>query len=326
MRQRNFTSANYANKRTMQGQYRSGCCKVLSISSDQQRLIAEYSQDPVLHIYALNGSLESKISLPGKLMDAMWTLEGHILCSVANDTGPLVGVENTNKNSTALVLLVSQSGDVIAQTPMTAPRALSTWYDDVVYLADLVSGVYRSTDGGRTWSHLFKMEDKWFCIQVIQVSDDLYSDTLFTLEHAVGQFPRSRFSVLAKVLFKRRLRKYTINRQSSRPTNFTSSTLILPDHVRLGDDPKFRPTLACDDSGNVFLVDAGAYGVLHLLSYAGQFKMTLFSGLKLFSNAIHNLALDSQYNKMYVGLCQGTVGILTLTYEDNQARNLSLAK
>jgi hypothetical protein len=146
---------------TMQGKLPQHCNKVLSVSSNQNGLItANLPTDRVLNIYSLYGSLESNISLPGILMDATWTAEDHILCSVANDTSPPVGFENTNKNSTALVLLLSLSGDVIAQTPMTAPRALSTWYDDIVYLADLVSGVYRSTDGGRTWSHVFKMEDK----------------------------------------------------------------------------------------------------------------------------------------------------------------------
>jgi hypothetical protein len=332
-RKRKFAAMSATTTLTMHGQLPQHCIKVLSISSDQQRLIVDYlPADQVLQIYSLNGSLESKISLPGKLVDAMWTAEGHILCSVANDMGPLVGVENTNMNSTALVLLVSLSGDVIAHTPMTAPRALSTWYDDVVYLADLVSGVYRSMDGGRTWSHVFKTEDKWFCIQVIQVSSDMHVDTLWTIEQTVIQ-QRPRPSQLSK-WFMRRLRVYTLDKQSlidSRLSLLNATTLSLPSSVSIDTvtikNPEGRPMLAYDHRGNVFLSDTQDEGIdVHLLSLNGQYQEKVLKGFDVFAKQIHSLAMDIERSVMYVGLCGGTVGVLTLTYEDEAETTTSIVK
>ncbi len=73
---------------------------------------------------------------------------------------------------------MSQSGDVIAQQRMTNPySSISVCADDVIYLADYVSSVYKLTDGGVMWSHMFKSPDEWHC-HAIKVSTANHSDDL----------------------------------------------------------------------------------------------------------------------------------------------------
>jgi hypothetical protein len=97
----------------------------------------------------------------------VWTPRGNIVYTA----------DNSNN-----VVVMTQRGDVIAQTKTLFPIRLSISTDDVIYLADYRTGVYQSTDDGVTWSHVFKVADGWQCVQVIRVSSDSNTQVFWTSE------------------------------------------------------------------------------------------------------------------------------------------------
>ena len=107
---------------------------VLSVSSDGRLLVGQWG-DRQLHVYSIDGSHVTSITLPNgdTVLDAVWTLRGNIVCAT-----------DSNK-----VVVVTQRGDVIHQTQLhSVPLCLSVSADDVIYLADYQTGVYQSTDDG----------------------------------------------------------------------------------------------------------------------------------------------------------------------------------
>jgi hypothetical protein len=140
------------------------------VSSEGQLLVGQY-KDRQLHVYSAEGSHVTSINLldDDTLKDAVWTPRGHIVYTAANYNN---------------VVVMTQRGDVIAQTKTLFPACLSVSTDDVIYLADYRTGVYQSTDDGVTWSHVFKVADGWQCVHVIKVSSDSNTQVFWTAESA----------------------------------------------------------------------------------------------------------------------------------------------
>ncbi len=64
---------------------------------------------------------------------------------------------------------MSESGKVIAtHTHVVKPRHLSVSDDDIIYFADMETGVYQSTDDGVSWTLVFKPIGRQI-LQVIKV-------------------------------------------------------------------------------------------------------------------------------------------------------------
>lgn len=74
---------------------------------------------------------------------------------------------------------MTATGDIIAQTQMSDPAYISISLSggnagNVIYVADLKTGVHQSKDDGVTWSHVFKSPDGWKCRQAIKVYNKLF--------------------------------------------------------------------------------------------------------------------------------------------------------
>jgi len=192
---------------------------------------------------------------------------------------------------------MSRSGQVIAQTQMKYPRFLSVSTDDVIYLADLKSGVHQSTDDGVTWSHVFKSPDGWGCYQVIKVSTGCHTDVWWIRE--IGEL-------------KTRLRVYTLDRRRA-DDGLTWRDVTVPSHVNLSGSG-----LAYDGHQNIFTTDYKNKAV-HVWSVSGQYDRQLLSPANFYlTNIPCCLAVDTSRDghvTLYVGQSGGVVGVWTLTYQ-----------
>jgi hypothetical protein len=100
--------------------------------------------------------------------DAVWTREGNIVYTT---------------NNTKQVVVMTQTGEVKAQTPMTDPRHLTgSTHDDVIYLADYENGLQQSVDGGLTWATLFKPCSGGSFVQAVKVATDRDIDEFWIIE------------------------------------------------------------------------------------------------------------------------------------------------
>ena len=133
-----------------------------------------------LFIYNHEGHHLSTITIGDmdRLRDATWTPQGNIVF--------------TNESKT--VVVISRSGEIINNfTQITDPQCLSVSNDGIIYLADLVKGVYKSTDGGVSWSFVFI--SIWHYKQVIKVNTNDHNDDFWVLENSDVPWHLRRYSV-----------------------------------------------------------------------------------------------------------------------------------
>ena len=255
---------------------------ILSVFND--KLLVSVNGHSQLFIYSREGRHLSTITINNndKLWDTTWTPRGNI-------------VYTTFSNK---VVVMSESGKVITtHTQMTKPRYLSVSNDDIIYLADLETGVYQSTDDGVSWSLVFKSTDGWHCWQVIKVTTD-HSDDFWTLEQSVNK--------------NWHLRVYSVDRKRSdgnvtwRDINVTTTD---GKHINLSNS-----SLSYDGNMNIFLSDWDNKAV-HVLSLNGQYHCPLLSSHH-FKSEPCRLAVDKERQLLYVGQMVGVVGVFKLTYGD----------
>ena len=243
-----------------------------------------------LFIYSREGRHLSTITINKNdlLWDATWTPRGKIVYTTCN-------IHGSNK-----VVVISESGKVITtHTQMTRPQYLSVSSDDIIYLADYKTGVYQSTDGGVSWSLVFKSTDGWHCYQVIKVTTD-HSDDFWTLEQSDNK--------------SRHLRVFSVDRRRS-DGNVTWRDINIPTtngkHINLS-----YSSLSYDGNINIFLSDLHNKAV-HVLSVNGQYHCQLLSSLH-FKDKPRRLAVDKKRQLLYVGQAKGVVAVFELTYGEGE--------
>jgi hypothetical protein len=199
------------------------------------------------------------------------------------------------------ILVISLSGDVIAQTKNLYPLYLSVSTDEVIYLTTF-DGVYQSSDNGLSWCLLIKSQNQaWQYQHAIKVSIDSYTDDIWTL--------------ISDGSFYWRLRIYTIN--SSLSLNMTRCNVkdlivtwrdvVAPTSA---ENTFARPVY--DGYANVLIADRLKRAV-HVWSVTGQYDRRLLSSSGITSLDV--VALDKLRHVMYVGQLKGIVAVFNLTYQ-----------
>ena len=151
---------------------------ILSLFQDKL-LIGCLSLSQLL-IYDCEGRYLFTIYIIGQPRDAIWTSNGSIVLTKFN--------YNT-------VVVISDSGKVITtHTQISNPGYFSASDDGIIYLADIMEGVYQSTDNGMSWGLVFKSANGWHCLLVIKVTKD-YFDDFWALEFDSSKYHLRVYSV-----------------------------------------------------------------------------------------------------------------------------------
>ena len=239
-----------------------------------------------LLIYSCEGRYLSTITIDrdDTPWDAVWTFDGNIVLTT--------WVSNK-------VVLMSESGKVITtNTQMTRPLYLSVSNDYIIYIADLRTGVYQSTDNGVSWGLIFKSTDEWWCVQVIDVTINNVKDLWilegnnFTNEHRLSVYSVSG--------------KHTNGNEARRNINVPKINGKL---IELS-----RSVLSYDGNMNIFLNDYDNKAV-HILSVNDQYRCQLHSLHHLKYNPRRS-TVDKERQLLYVVQESSVtvVEVLTLTY------------
>ncbi len=246
-----------------------------------------------LYVYSKNDSRMTTINLPRGdrgdwLYYSTWTRRGHIVCTYLGGN---------------VVVLMSRSGNVLAETNIISTLYLSVSTDDVIYVTSRVSGVHQSTDDGVTWSHLLNSTRGWWCFYVIKVSThNPAGDDFWTLEENEDAHNH-------------RLRVYTVNRKSA-DGGLTWRDVTLPSHVHILTSSK----LAHDGHMNIFLTDFSRRAV-YVLRVNGQYDRELLSpsDFNIDTGGPKCLAVDFKFDDhviMYIGNNNDDkLHVYTLIYE-----------
>ncbi len=161
----------------------------------------------------------------------------------------LDGIAFTTRESHRVGAIL-RSDDAIKWTQMTQPECLTrNFCDDVIYLADMKSGVYQSTDGGVTWSYVFKSPDGWRCWQVIRVpTGTSHADALafWALETAADDTSY-------------RLRVYSVDKGERQAVCLTWLDVTIPSYVNINLNSRLD-----HDGETVFLTDYDDCAILAL--------------------------------------------------------------
>ena len=216
------------------------------------------------------------------MYDALWTPSGTIVYTTIFKPN-YVGV-------------MSNSGKFIAHTIMLKPTYLSVSSDDFVYLADMIAGIYRSTDNGVNWYLVYELTEKKYCWEVIKVATD-HCDEIWAREERDINFY---------------LRVYVLDRK--RPyDNVTWRDINVPTTYRKRINLRWS-SLSFDGKMNIFLSDYDNEAV-HVLSMNGQYHRQLLSSHHIWTKP-SRLAFDKKRQLLYVGQAGCVVGVYALTYGD----------
>ena len=254
---------------------------ILSVFND--KLLVSSDCLSQLFIYSREGRHLSTITIrdDAKLWDATWTPCGNIVYTT----------QTSNE-----VVAMSESGKVITKhIQMKQPRCLSVSNDDIIYLADLETGVHQSTDDGVSWSLVFKSSDGWSCGQVIKVTTD-HCNEFWTLEGSDNG--------------NLHLRVYSVDRRHS-DVKVTWRDINVPTTDGKHIDLSYS-RLSYDGNMNIFFNDNQNKAV-HVLSVNGQYHCQLLSSHHI-KNTPYRLAVDKERQLLYVGQEESVVGLYELTY------------
>ena len=197
------------------------------------------------------------------------------------------------------VVVTSEKGKLnITHTQISAPLDLSVSYDGIIYLADEKTGVYQSTNDGRTWTLAFKSADGWQCKQVVTVTTDLL-DEFWTIEKSDKLFTEDYHLRVYSVD-----RKLSIGYVSMRDINVTTAG---GKQLNLASS-----SLSYDGYSNIFISDWYNKAV-HVFSVNGQYHFQLLSPRQM-KNQPCRLAFDKERHILYVGQSKALVEAFQLTY------------
>ncbi len=267
------------------------------MSCDGQLLIFS---DAKFHIYSTAGDHVTSmlISKEEKISDVMWTPQGNIVFAAKTK-----------------VTTVAMSGDVVGQTIMSATGLLSVSNDNVIYIADRYTGMYKSTNDGVTWSHVFNppkvslsesSEERWVLTQAIVVSTDQYN-IFWTVNKDAAAYELAT-NILIHADDKR-------NNASLFWRSVTSD--LLNDVVHDMEDNFNR--LTYDGQSTIFaLIYESNY--VHLFHVTGLYERKIAVQHQV-EIAPQCMAIDKQRHVMYVDQSEvngSVVNVYTLTYFDSQ--------
>ena len=253
---------------------------VTMISAHKDKLLVSSWGSSQLYIYTLDGRYISTISVPGMLFDVTWTPRGDIACTIRHNHK---------------VIILSQGGTIITQTEMTNPQCLSVSTNDVMHLADWQNGVYKSANGGASWSRVFQSREGVHCWQVIEIASN-HEQIFWTLEMISNKYRLCAFNASAK--------------QPDGSLLWTNVALPATGETAIN---LASSRLGHDGHANVFLTDQQNNAV-HVFSMGGQYQFQLLSSQQI--NTPWRLAFNSNFcNKLlYVGQSRGEVKVFALAY------------
>jgi hypothetical protein len=253
--------------------------QVVSVSSEGKILAYVWGSCDI-HVYEADGSAKKTISLPrdsSVLCDAAFTSNGNIVCSLYDDK----------------VVVMSKSGELISAVRVSDGRHLSVCSDGTIYVADRLTGVHQSTNGGKHFSREFTSHDKSSFWRVIRVSSTLQSDIFWAL----------------KVLDddNMRLMVYTVNKHRF-VDNAQGRDIALPPHVDLRGG-----VMAFDSKRNLIYITDRRNRAVHAWSVTSeQYECQLLSP-QHFDYIRRPECLTVNNNIMYVGQSDNIVGVFQLT-------------
>ena len=236
----------------------------------KDKLIITNSWFANLLIYSCEGLYLSTIAIDrdDTPWDAVWTFDGNIVLTT------WVSMK---------VVLMSESGKFITtHTQMSRPLYLSVSNDYIIYLADVGTGVYQSTDNGLSWGLIFKPRTGWVCMQVIDVTINNVKDLWilesnnFTNEHRLSVYNVSG--------------KHINGTEARRNINVPKTNGKL---IELS-----RSVLSYDGKMNIFLNDYDNKAV-HVLSVNDQYRCQLLSSSHLKDNPRRSI-VDKERQLLYV--------------------------
>lgn len=253
---------------------------ILSLFND--KLLVSGSGLFRLYVYSRQGQYLSLITIENleSVYDAAWTPSGNIIYTTVK----------TNK-----VVVMLESGRVIARSQTMDPRRISVSADDIIFVADYIAGVFQSTDGGVTWKLLFKSAEGWQCWQAIKVTFDDQRDEFWTREFKDDS---------------RHLRIYIVEKHVPKDNVRWRDVKISP----INDffiDLAFS-SLSHDGKANLYLSDRNNKAV-HVYSLDGQYRSQLLSSNSL-TNSPRKMVVDKNHQLLYVGERGGLVEVFRLTY------------
>ena len=211
-----------------------------------------------------------------KLRDASWTPQGNIVYLTHRDR----------------VVVMLESGKVIARTHMINLKSLSVSTDNKIYLAVSTKGVYQLLEDGARWSLVFRPTDGWCCCQTIKVTNELYDD-FWTLERQDGTSHCHH------------LRVYSVRKR--RPhDNVTWRDIILPPDVVLNHASE----LSYDGNMNILLHNHFTPAI-HMLAVNGEYQGQLLSPGHI-NDLTYRMVVDRKHQLLYLGQKKGVVAACKL--------------
>ena len=230
-----------------------------------------------LFIYSHEGRHVSTITIEAdeRLWDASWTPRGNVVYAT-----------RSNK-----VAVMSASGKVFntTQKQMIEPRHFSISNDDIIYLCDIMEGLYQSTDDGFSWNLVFRPTNGWHFWQAIKVTTS-NSDDYWIKEWNDNM--KWRFGV-----YKRRFGGKVTWREVNVPS---------PDGLQL--------SMAYDGNMNIFFSDNKEKSV-YLLLVNSQHHCRLLSSHHI-KYTTKRLAVDRKRKVLYIGQDYSLLDVYELTYGD----------
>lgn len=256
------------------------CVDILSVSTSSELLVGCEGWNP-LCIYDADGKHVLTVDRPGFLLNATWTPRGNIMCKMGNNLG-----RYTN------ILTIRRSGDVVVETDMKDAQRFSVSADNIIYLACGTLGVYKSTDDGVTWSHVFNCSGNFYAVQAVKVFSDANVDIFYVIGQDHSKNWRLRELKLTKDFFKN-------------PTWRDVASF------------HFAAISMAFDGRTQVIISQSETNRLHMFSLAersqGERILDLSEYLKDDDDYIHRIAVDGHRNELYMGLMKpGKVKVIKL--------------
>ena len=234
--------------------------------------------------YTLNGNYLSNIPIKIKIpIEAIWTPRGNI-------------VYTTTANNAVVRILVS--GTVTARTKMSFPMGLSVSDDNIIYLADMETGIHQSMDDGASWSNIFNPNDGRQSLKVFKLSGKNNSEEYWTLE--------------ADENFNRQLRVYSLNKGHSKG-NVTWMNIVINTVPSL--QKNFSDFTVFHINGVNIILAGGENKAVHFFLMNGQYHCQLTS--PVIENEPTAITVGNKNRLLVVGQHHGTLAVFKLIYGEN---------
>ena len=221
-------------------------------------------------------------------MDAKWT--------------PLGSIVYTTNAST--VGKVSEASDVLIRPiiyQMKAPRYLTVDFN-TIYLTDLETGVFQSTDDGVSWNMVFKATDGWDCVQVIRVTSNLTDDFWTVARTKTQKIQKYGLHIYSVDRIHTRTRPPNVTRKDVKAFSRIGKMINLSKLSRLSYDDQMK---------NIFLTNCPDQ-IVHIFSLNSQYRPRLLP-LSRPNKCMWRLEVDRKTQLLYAGQGAGKIGVFKLT-------------